>query len=101
MGDLLRLVHNHPEAEIAGIFDPGRGNMARAIEDFAIPSEHVFTGIDQCMKTTKADLAILCVATAEHAAYTEKLAATFVICKIEPFPAFTRLFQLSFPAASR
>ena len=30
MGDLLRLVHDHPDAEIAGIFDPDRSTHGRA-----------------------------------------------------------------------
>jgi glucose-fructose oxidoreductase len=43
MGDLLRLVHEHPEAEIAGLFDPDPAAMARAIAQFGIPSDRVFT----------------------------------------------------------
>jgi len=27
MGDLLRLVHEHPEAEIAGLYDPDLAKM--------------------------------------------------------------------------
>ena len=36
MGDLLRQVHEHPEAEIAGIFDPDRGRMQSAVQAFGI-----------------------------------------------------------------
>ena len=75
MGDLLRLVHSHPNAEIAGIFDPNRDKMAAAIENFSIPDDNVFTDFDACMKSTKPDLAILCAATADHATYAERLAA--------------------------
>ncbi len=74
MGDLLRLVQGHPNAELVGIFDPDRSKMARAIENFAIPPDRVFTDFDACM-ATKPDLAILCAATADHASYTERLAA--------------------------
>ena len=74
MGDLLRLVHDHPQAELVGIFDPDRAKMARAIENFAIPEDRIFTDFDACM-ATKPDLAILCAATADHASYTERLAA--------------------------
>ncbi|MBI1170591.1 gfo/Idh/MocA family oxidoreductase [bacterium] len=74
MGDLLRLVHDHPQADLVGIFDPDRTRMASAIANFAIPEERVFTDFDACM-ATKPDLAILCSATADHAAYTERLAA--------------------------
>lgn len=74
MGDLLRLVHNHPEAELVGIFDPDPAKMARATQTFAIPPERVFTDFDACMATGP-DMAILCAATAHHAAYAERLAA--------------------------
>ncbi len=75
MGDLLRLVHDHPEAELVGIFDPDREKMASAITTFAIPDARVFTDFDTCMAEAKPDLAILCAATADHARYTERLAA--------------------------
>lgn len=74
MGDLLRLVHEHPDAEIAGIFDPDRGKMADAIKALAIPEDRVFTDFDACMTATKPDLAILCAAPVDHADFTEKLA---------------------------
>jgi glucose-fructose oxidoreductase len=74
MGDLLRQVHDHPGADLVGIFDPDPARMARAIQTFAIPPDRVFTDFDACM-ATRPDLAILCAATADHAAYTERLAA--------------------------
>jgi predicted dehydrogenase len=88
MGDLLRFVHDHPNAEIAGIFDPDRAKMARAITNFSIPEDRVFTDFDACMKAAKPDMAILCAATADHAAYTERLAAYNVHVFVEkPFAA--------------
>ncbi len=88
MGDLLRLVHEHPEAELTGIFDPDRTRMAGAIANFAIPEDRVFTDFDTCMATAKPDLAILCAATADHARYTERLAAYSVHVFVEkPFAA--------------
>ncbi len=74
MGDLLRLVADHPDAEIAGVFDPDSAKMSSAITNFNIPSDRVFTDFDACMKATKPDLAILCAATADHVAYTKRLA---------------------------
>lgn len=88
MGDLLRLVHDHPDAEIVGIFDPDRAKMANAMANFGIPESHAFTDFDACMRATKPDLAILCAATADHAAYTERLAAYGVHVFVEkPFAA--------------
>ena len=86
MGDLLRMVHDHPDAEIAGIFDPNKESMSRAIADFSIPGDRVFTDLDACMESARPDLAILCVNTAQHADYTERLAAHGVNVMVEkPF----------------
>lgn len=88
MGDLLRLVDRHPGAEIAGVFDPDRAKMQRAVETFAIPEDRVFTDFETCMERARPDLAILCVATAEHADYVEQLARHGVHVLVEkPFAA--------------
>ncbi len=88
MGDLLRSVHDHPEAEIAGIFDPDPDKMASAVENFAIAPECVFTDFDACMAAGPYDMAILCAATGDHAEYTEKLAKHGVHVFVEkPFAA--------------
>jgi predicted dehydrogenase len=88
MGDLLRCVQDHPGAEIAGIFDPNPATMQRAIATFGIPDDRVFTDFDACMTIARPDLAILCAATADHARYTERLAAYGVHVFVEkPFAA--------------
>lgn len=74
MGDLLRMVAAHPDAELTGIFDPDRARMQGAVDTFGIPEDRVFTDFDACM-ATRPDLAILCSAPAGHADYTERLAA--------------------------
>lgn len=73
MGDLLRQVHDHPEAEIAGICDADPGRMASAIANFAIPPERVFTDVAACMAVGP-DLVILCPATGEHGRYVQMVA---------------------------
>jgi predicted dehydrogenase len=73
MGDLLRQVHDHPEAEIAGICDTDPARMQAAIANFAIPPDRVFTDVAACMGVNP-DLVILCPATADHAAYVEMVA---------------------------
>lgn len=74
MGDLLRQVHEHPSATIAGVCDDDPARMKEAIANFSIPAEHVFTDIDACMKASDPDLVIICAATARHAEYVEKIA---------------------------
>jgi predicted dehydrogenase len=88
MGDLLREVFNHPDAEIAGIFDPSRARMETAIKNFGIPQERVFTDLETCLSTAGADLAIVCAATAEHAYYVEAIAPHRLHVLVEkPFAA--------------
>ena len=74
MGDLLREVAEHPDAEIAGLFDPDRSRMASAIETFGVADERVFSDLDACLAASEADVAIVCSATADHADYIERLA---------------------------
>lgn len=73
MGDLLRQVEDHGEAEIAGICDADPGRMQSAIANFAIPADRVFTSIEAVM-ASEPDLVILCPATADHARYVEMVA---------------------------
>jgi len=74
MGDLLRQVFDHPDAEIVGISDEDPSRMAGAIRNFAIPQDRVFADYRECLERTKPDLVVLCPATADHADWTEKVA---------------------------
>lgn len=73
MGDLLRQVHDHPDADIAGICDTDPARMAGAIAAFGLPADRVFTDVAACM-ALKPDLVILCPATGDHAAYVGMVA---------------------------
>jgi glucose-fructose oxidoreductase len=62
--------------------------MQTAVDTFGIPESCVFTDFDACMAAGPYDLAILCAATADHAAYTERLAPHGVNLFVEkPFAA--------------
>jgi glucose-fructose oxidoreductase len=74
MGDLLRMVHEHPEAEIVGVSDEQPDRMASAVANFAIPRERVFTDFRRCLEVSKPDLVILCPATAHHAKWVQLVA---------------------------
>ena len=73
MGDLLRMVDEHPEAEICALYDPDREKMARVAAPFGVPEDRMFTDLDAAMATGP-ELAILCSSTASHAEMTERLA---------------------------
>ena len=88
MGDLLRMVFNHPRAQIAGVCDPNRNRMLEAIRNFQIPPARVFTDPEACLDQTRPDLVILCPATAEHADWVERVAPRRVPILLEkPFAA--------------
>ncbi|MFK8111865.1 MAG: Gfo/Idh/MocA family protein [Rubripirellula sp.] len=74
MGDLLRNVAEHPDADIVGICDEQPDAMNAAIEALKIPESDVFTDYGTCMETTKPDLVILCPPTGEHALWVERVA---------------------------
>ncbi|MFU8894136.1 MAG: Gfo/Idh/MocA family protein [Luteolibacter sp.] len=88
MGDLLRMVHEHPYAEIVGISDEQPDRMREVIANFGIPADRVFTDYKSCLEQTRPDLVILCPATADHAAWTEKVApfGTHILME-KPFAA--------------
>ena len=91
MGDLLRQVNEHPDAEIVGICDDNPANaegVQRTIKNFAIPQERVFRDYRQCLEQTQPDFVILCPATARHGEFVEKVAPFGVHVLVEkPFAA--------------
>src|SRR5579871_5419450 len=74
MGDLLRKVQEHPDAEIAGICDENPQRMQEAIRALGIPPERVFTDYRACLEKARPDLAVLCPATGEHGLWTQRVA---------------------------
>ncbi len=83
MGDLLRMAHEHPRAEIVGVCDEQPERMQASADNFSIPPDRIFTDYRQCLEQTKPDIAILCPATARHAEYVEKVAPFNVHILIE------------------
>lgn len=91
MGDLLRMAHEHPHAEIVGVCDEQPARMQWSVEQFRIPDDRVFTDFQTCLETTEPDLVILCPATARHADWTERVAPFGTHILIEkPFAANLR-----------
>jgi predicted dehydrogenase len=88
MGDNLRMVHDHPEAEIAGICHEDPRKMQRAVANFSIPPERVFTDYRRCLESCQPDIVLLCPATARHAEWVLKVAPFGVHVLLEkPFAA--------------
>lgn len=73
MGDLLRLVHKHPDAEVAAICDEQPERMTDAQRNSGLRDDQVFTSISECLERTRPDAVILCPAAARHAEWLEKV----------------------------
>ncbi|WP_442511934.1 Gfo/Idh/MocA family protein [Novipirellula sp. SH528] len=88
MGDLLRNVVDHPDAEIVGICDESREAMQPAIAALSIPESTVFLDYQKCMEVTKPDIVILCPPTGEHALWVDRIAPSGAHLFVEkPFAA--------------
>ena len=89
IGDLLRNVKNHPNAEIVGVCDETLERMQSTMTALEIPAERQFTDYRQCLERTQPDIAILCP---EHGVsrreWVEKVAPSGVNILVEkPFAA--------------
>jgi glucose-fructose oxidoreductase len=88
MGDLLRRVHEHPDAEIVAICDEQPARMEEARRNFSIPPDRVYSEIEPCLVESKPDLVILCPAAARHAEWVGKVAPHGAAILVEkPFAA--------------
>lgn len=88
MGDLLRMVDEHPNAELVGISDEQPERMETAKANFSLNDDQVFTDYRKCIECTQPDIVVLCPAAARHAEWTEKVAPFGVHLIMEkPFAA--------------
>lgn len=88
MGDLLRMVHQHPRAEIAGLCHEEKPAMEAARRNFGVPEDRVFTDYRKCLEATRPDVVILCPRTGDHAKWVERVAPFQVHVLVEkPFAA--------------
>lgn len=102
MGDLLRMVYSHPEAEIAAVCDAQPQRMREAVAAFGISSERAFTDVDECLDKSRPDFVVLCPATARHADYVERVAAHGIPMLVEkPFAGSLKEADRMIAAARR
>ncbi|MGC4046054.1 MAG: Gfo/Idh/MocA family oxidoreductase [Armatimonas sp.] len=77
MGDLLRQVSEHPNAEIVGIADAPEYDVARMLDTAArlnIPTERVFADWRSCLTESQPDVVLLCAKTGDHGKWTVDVA---------------------------
>ncbi|MEK6247348.1 MAG: Gfo/Idh/MocA family oxidoreductase, partial [Planctomycetales bacterium] len=88
MADNLRMVHEHPDAEIVGLCDALPKRMREAVRNFDVPPQRIYTDYRLCLSETDPDMVLLCPATAGHAQWVEKIAPSDVHLVMEkPFAA--------------
>lgn len=88
MGDNLRAVHRHPDAELVALCDEDPARMEAAVADFGVPRERVFTDVGRCLDRTRPDVVVLCPAAARHGEWTARVAPFDVHVLVEkPFAA--------------
>ncbi len=88
MGDLLRMVLEHPSAELVGVSDEDANRVWPVLERLGASRDLFFDDYQACIEKTRADVAILCPATADHATWVEKVAPLGVHVIVEkPFAA--------------
>ncbi|MEW6073797.1 MAG: Gfo/Idh/MocA family oxidoreductase [Planctomycetota bacterium] len=101
MGDNLRFAHEHPAAEIVGIWDEEPRRMAPAIEAFGL-ADRVYSDWRECLAKTAPDLVILCPPTGAHADWIERVAPHGAAILMEkPFAASLADADRMIAAASR
>ena len=78
MGDNLRMVQEHPDAEIIAICDEDPDESTLGLEDtaeeFGIPDDRVYNDHETCLEETDPDIVVLCPVPSEHAEWVEKVA---------------------------
>lgn len=88
MGDNLRMVHEHPNAEIVALCDEQPERMESAAANFGLAPPLLYSDYQKCLEETQPDIVVLCPATAKHAEWTKKVAPFDVHILMEkPFAA--------------
>jgi predicted dehydrogenase len=80
MGDLCASCMTTPRLRSRASSIPTGPGCSPPWTTFGVPEDRVFTDFDACMAAGPYDMAILCAATADHADYTERLAAAWRPC---------------------
>jgi glucose-fructose oxidoreductase len=66
MGDLLRLVVDHPDAEVVGVWHEEPTKPAEVLERLGLPQDLRFDDWRQCIEQTKPTAAVVCPSTGGH-----------------------------------
>jgi len=88
MGDNLRMVHEHPDAEIVGLCDLTPARMQSAANEFSLSPDCLFEDVRECIERASPEIVILMPRTAGHREWVERIAPLGVHVILEkPFAA--------------
>jgi predicted dehydrogenase len=86
IGDQLKVIDEHPDADLVGVFDTQPERMLRVAGDLGIATSRQYTDYERCLNDCRPDLVVLCPSTAEHAEWTLRVAPFDVHVMVEkPF----------------
>src|SRR5690554_3076036 len=86
MGDLLRLVVAHPDAELVGVWHHTADKPHDVLDRLKLDRALFHADFDACMTKTKPTAAVVCASTGTHAQWVEKVAAYDIDVLVEkPF----------------
>jgi predicted dehydrogenase len=74
MEGLLRMVQEHPRAELVAVCDEEPSRIAGNVKTLGIPAERVYSDYRACLDATRPDIVVLCPATARHGVWVERVA---------------------------
>ncbi|MEM7806522.1 MAG: Gfo/Idh/MocA family oxidoreductase [Planctomycetota bacterium] len=88
MGDLLRLVVDHPDAEVVGVWHREPNEPRQVLDRLGLPASLVYDDWRRCMEESKPTAALVCASTGTHAEWTTNVAEYDVDVLVEkPFAA--------------
>lgn len=88
MGDMLRLVCEHAEAEVVGVWHSEPTRPRDVLGRLELPETLIFDDWERCLTESQPTAAVVCSSTANHATWTERIAQRGLDVLVEkPFAA--------------
>lgn len=86
MGDLLRLVCEHGDAEVVGAWHTTPEKPREVLELIGLPESLIYTDWEKCLAETEPTVAVLCAPPVHHLAWGQRIAAANLDLLVEkPF----------------
>ena len=88
MGDMLRLVCEHPDAEVVGVWHSEPERPRDVLGRLGLPDSLIFDNWQRCLTESQPTSVVVCSSTANHRLWTERIAEHGLDLLVEkPFAA--------------